>query len=186
MARQRDYRAEYRARVERARERGLTTAQATGHAGRAKQAGIRELVATGRLEARRPAPRAPFRTDVRPDVAQRTGTTTVVQSSSARSIVRELKKAAAAGQSVSIRGTYDTPTGVKTITVGGSKTHRSIETDGPIGKVQIAIGADPSGAGKSIPARDILDALDSDEDFCSDEDFWAWLVDVLADGDDEY
>jgi hypothetical protein len=186
MARQRDYRAEYRARVQRAKARGLTVAQATGHARRSGQQSVTQLTAAGKLTAlpRFGAKRPAFHTSIPAAVAAATGTSDVYQSTSASGLLRVLRQAAAAGQHVAIGATFQTDQGVRTQWIGASKQHHNLDATGrPIGKVSVSVGSDPSGAGRSIPAADIVAAIDGGEF----DDLWDWLADAWDhDGIDGY
>lgn len=89
--RQRDYKAEYRARVARAEARGLTRAQAAGHARRAGQTGI---AGTSRDRRRSAEPR------------QVGGGRTLSQIGSKKGLRAALLDAEASGDKVTLRARY--------------------------------------------------------------------------------
>lgn len=108
MARSRDYAAEYRRRIELGRERGLSSAQAAGHAARAKVESITTLRARGDSRVARPA-RATGRKPLR-DLSTQSGMR--LRGTGDQSVVRRIvEDAAAAGDRVTIRGRYMAPDG---------------------------------------------------------------------------
>lgn len=112
MARQRDYRAEYRARVERAAERGLTRAQAAGQAKRAALPSVTELRARGALPSRPRAERRPLQSVETP--AGR-----IARSGDKSTVRRLVEDAAREGKSVVIRAKFQRPDGSwRTATLG--------------------------------------------------------------------
>jgi hypothetical protein len=113
VARQRDYRAEYRARVERAQKLGLSRAQATGHAGRKGQPSIKQLRAEGRYhyQPKRPPGRKPRVVDM---AAGR-----MVNTSSMRFVRDQLRWAAKNGKRVTLVLTADAGNGPRTHNVDG-------------------------------------------------------------------
>lgn len=116
MARQRDYRAEYRARVERARAAGKTGAAAYGHQKRAEEAKARARQRAAERAARPKPPKKPKRKPKRATILG--GRVAVTTTSDPRELLRAVRAAAAAGHHVAVTATFQTDEGPRTS--GGS------------------------------------------------------------------
>lgn len=184
MARARDYRAEYAARIARAKSHGLSVAQATGHAKRAKAPSVTELREAGKLP---PAPK-PFniRGSKAPKVVDlpQLGTR-IVTTNDKRLMYTELRAAQRRGDKVAIQVTYSDANGRPvTITIGDRSGNRPAggaarpepgDTTRRHGKVKLVMSSNPAvtkGGGADVAA--ILAAVDDGEDF-DDVLYEAWL-----------
>lgn len=175
MARQRDYRAEYRKRVERAAERGLTKAQAYGKGHRSKLPNVTDLVAAGQRAA--PARR------LGGGGRRRAGPlgSTVSESADAGDIKRSLQRAVRAGDKVVIGYKVETLRGVRSVALDGrrGKHIAAMEDHQPISPVtitQFPHNRASDGVPPSIVLAMIAEANEAGEDWWDDEAFWEDLL----------
>jgi hypothetical protein len=154
VARQRDYRAEYRRRMERAKARGLTPAQAHGHARRAKQQGVIDLVRSGRLD-----PIAPKRR--RPPRRVESAAGTLVNTRSRKYLAQQLRAAQREGKRVAIYATVRLPNGdFRTAVIDGRNLGYVGGDDVEVmDDLRMVISDDPLMVGSTIDAGLVLDAI---------------------------
>lgn len=163
--------AEYRERVERATERGLTKAQAYGKAARSKQESITSLVARG---ARAPRPRRLAGGGTR---RQGPGGATVTTSSDPGDLRRTLQRAKSAGEKVILSFKVETIRGTKSVALDGKRGKHiavMVEPVQPVGAVQIT----------QVPARHDI-GVDPDDmlDYLDEGDWYDAIVEEYEEGD---
>lgn len=156
--------AEYRERVERATERGISKAQAYGKAARSKQESLSSLVARGARS--KPARR------LAGGGTRRTGAAgaTVTSSSDPGDIRRTLLRAKRAGERVIVNATVDTIRGPKSVALDGRRGKHiapMVDPVEPLDAVQIT----------QVPAR-LNTGIDPDVvlDYLAEEDDWRDLI----------
>jgi hypothetical protein len=110
--RPRNYRAEYRARVQRAERLGIPKRLGYGKP-KAGETPLRQLQREGRVPKLPPVPKPPKRIDLG-------GQSYALRTSSAAELLRAMKQAAARGHRYALKVTFQTPDGPRTRKVDGS------------------------------------------------------------------
>lgn len=185
MARQRDYRAEYLARKARAAAKGITGAAASGHKARAQATEQRRAARAAKAAAapaKKPRTAKQLAADAKRRKTKKLGDVFIRKTTSARTIIDELRAAAQRGDLVSIYMVMKFGADFRTRIIDGKKRHSPKQRmrtrhEKPKGDVQLIFA--PKGSSfwtRQSPGMDPQELLDEIGGAHDDGDTWAEAV----------